>query len=68
MNNLVLIAIKPGADRQLACPWCLELAGWCDATGGPNPCEGYEEHVAAEHDYITAPTVGAPICTGGASC
>jgi len=58
---VVLAAATPGADRHVACAWCLEAAGWCDATGGPNPCEGHDEHVLAVADAITAPEIRTPL-------
>jgi len=63
-DGLVLAAATPGADRQVACAWCLEAAGWCDATGGPHLCEGHDEHVLAVADAITAPEIR--IRSGGA--
>jgi hypothetical protein len=62
-DGLVLVALTPGADRQVACVWCLEAAGWCDATGGPNLCEGHDAHVLAVADAITAPEIRHPIRT-----
>lgn len=65
LNNLVLIAPTPGADRVPACPWCLEAAGYCDATGGPNLCEGHDEHAFAVTDAVAAPEVRTPFRTEG---
>ena len=62
-DGVVLVALTPGADRQVACVWCLEVAGWCDATGGPHLCEGHDEHVLAVADAITAPEIRHPIRT-----
>jgi len=62
-DGVVLAAVTPGAARQVACAWCLEVAGWCDATGGPHLCEGHDEHVLAVADAITAPEIRHPIRT-----
>jgi hypothetical protein len=56
----VLAAPRPGTRRRVLCSWCLEDAGWCAATGGPNPCEGEVDQAAALVDYADAAELTLP--------
>lgn len=51
-------------EQPLVCPFCLENAGWCTYTGGPNPCEGHVDQAALLVDTADAPEL--TIHTGGA--
>ena len=48
---------KHQPEPPAQCVFCWEAAGWCDATGGPNLCEGHDEHVLAVADAIAAPEI-----------
>lgn len=39
------------------CGWCLEASGWCERTGGTNPCEGQGEYDLMLADLHAAPIV-----------
>lgn len=57
----VLAAAVPGAARAVVCHWCMESAGWCSSTGGPNECAGAADEQAALDDTDTAPLVLFPL-------
>jgi hypothetical protein len=54
-DGAVYASPRPGEERRVLCPWCLEDAGWCAATGGANPCEGEVDQAAALVDHADAP-------------
>lgn len=59
--------LADGLGKPARCPWCLEDAGWCRQTGGPNPCEGYVDAGAFLAELDSSPTVPISYVAGGAA-
>ena len=50
------------------CCWCFEDAGWCDQTGGPNPCDSDPAlAAAATREAFQAPLIRQPFRPARAS-
>jgi hypothetical protein len=61
-DSTVLAAVVPGGERAVVCAWCLENAGWCHQTGGPNPCDAdvLDVDPATDRLYLRPTTVERP--------
>lgn len=44
-------------DRPELCAFCGETVGWCQLTGGKNPCEGLDEAQDLAAEIAAAPVL-----------
>jgi len=54
---VVVMAARPGEDREPRCAFCCEPKGHCGLTGGQAVCTGQHEFLALYMDIMRAPRI-----------